>query len=595
MSRNTATTSDGQAQFPDDEGEGGGVDDETPAQDDIEVTVGEAAGAAAAASQVYEYEFEQNLPEPPFTRSLAGSSPPWSLSDPVLTVNRNVNADAPGDAGRPPRPPADVIRPPSPAPFSTPPPSRFHQANRRYPSRGYLTAAGAPTSYRSSASFRNLLAVGRSVSESNVPANDVGGANVTGKAFYEEVRRTVDFEYDFSRELDEDDVLVRAGRKTASPMAADNRRFFYDSSSSAKGSSSSVSSTSESGTSTTGSSGSTGAGGGGEPVGSGSPYGAALRGLQEKLLREEREQETGQRKVIGDFESNGSTEVTSTVGRLWRYLLRLVLIWTNDLVNRLRFGRGGLEDFLPFMAWHESYATGTVLMAFDLPKEEEDVWSSTSSSSSSSYRCCRRNGGTSSSKASDWDSLRLAFRNRNATRSIAQTLGARYDWLYHRYTQVSRSRLFDFCAQFPAMGFLAFPATENFPSSKVHAIRSFLRGIREGSFLTRLVTCGFQGLEATDENAYAQNLAAEATEYERANINQEGTYYGRQATNEFRREHRLPTDESVVRTFATSPFSTMVNNGVEHVLRCLAKHWKNMLFQLNGNFAHQRMEQLNPL
>ena len=38
----------------------------------------------------------------------------------------------------------------------------------------------------------------------------------------------------------------------------------------------------------------------------------------------------------------------------------------------------------------------------------------------------------------------------------------------------------------------------------------------------------------------------------------------------------------------------MVNNGVEHVLRCLAKHWENMLYQENGNFAHQRMEQLNP-
>lgn len=38
----------------------------------------------------------------------------------------------------------------------------------------------------------------------------------------------------------------------------------------------------------------------------------------------------------------------------------------------------------------------------------------------------------------------------------------------------------------------------------------------------------------------------------------------------------------------------MVDNGVEHVLRCLAKHWRNMLYQENGNFAHQRMEQLDP-
>jgi hypothetical protein len=38
----------------------------------------------------------------------------------------------------------------------------------------------------------------------------------------------------------------------------------------------------------------------------------------------------------------------------------------------------------------------------------------------------------------------------------------------------------------------------------------------------------------------------------------------------------------------------MVNNGVVHVLRQLAKHWKNMLYQPSGNFAHQRMEQVNP-
>ena len=65
-------------------------------------------------------------------------------------------------------------------------------------------------------------------------------------------------------------------------------------------------------------------------------------------------------------------------------------------------------------------------------------------------------------------------------------------------------------------------------------------------------------------------------------------------TNAFRLEHRLTTDEGIVRAFMVEPAATMVNNGVEHVLRCLAKHWKNMLFQENGNFAHQRMEQLHP-
>jgi len=37
----------------------------------------------------------------------------------------------------------------------------------------------------------------------------------------------------------------------------------------------------------------------------------------------------------------------------------------------------------------------------------------------------------------------------------------------------------------------------------------------------------------------------------------------------------------------------MVNNGIEHTLRALAKHWHNMNYQPSGNFAHQRMEQIN--
>jgi len=97
-----------------------------------------------------------------------------------------------------------------------------------------------------------------------------------------------------------------------------------------------------------------------------------------------------------------------------------------------------------------------------------------------------------------------------------------------------------------------------------------------------------------DRHTAAQNLAAGANGFEASNRNQHGTYFGREKTNEFRFEHRLPTDESIVRTFITSPASVMVNNGVEHVLRCLAKHWRNMLYQENGNFALQRMEQLDP-
>ena len=95
-------------------------------------------------------------------------------------------------------------------------------------------------------------------------------------------------------------------------------------------------------------------------------------------------------------------------------------------------------------------------------------------------------------------------------------------------------------------------------------------------------------------NNTAQNLAAESNGFELANRNQFGTYVGRRKTNEFRFHHRLPTDESIVRTFVASPMPTMVNNGVVHKIRQLGKHWNNMLFQFSGNFAHQRMEQLDP-
>jgi len=39
---------------------------------------------------------------------------------------------------------------------------------------------------------------------------------------------------------------------------------------------------------------------------------------------------------------------------------------------------------------------------------------------------------------------------------------------------------------------------------------------------------------------------------------------------------------------------TATNNGVVHTLRQLANHWENLLSQDWGNFAHQRMEQLDP-
>jgi hypothetical protein len=250
------------------------------------------------------------------------------------------------------------------------------------------------------------------------------------------------------------------------------------------------------------------------------------------------------------------SEPISEVGLLqwlWRMFLRIFLYFTNDAVNRLRFSRG-LQDNLPFQAGYESFVLGGVVRAMDLDEP-----------------------------GSNWTNLRLGFSNLNASRVLVQNFGSRWDRFWHLSTQITWNRLFDFIGRFPFIGITAFPATENFPSSKNHALRAIFRQFLEGTWFTRSLTSNQQGIVTLDRNTPAQNLAAESTGFEAANRNQFGTMFGRENTNEFRLEHRLPTDESIVRTFMTSPAGTMINNGVEHVLRCLAKHWKNMLYQENGN------------
>jgi hypothetical protein len=251
-------------------------------------------------------------------------------------------------------------------------------------------------------------------------------------------------------------------------------------------------------------------------------------------------------------------------GGLWRFFIRVLLVLVNDGVNRLRFTRG-IQAPLPFLIGYESYALGGVIKAFDLPERNLD-----------------------------WYNLRLAFKNINSSRVLVQNLSSRIDIVWHWSTQVTWNRMFDLLGLLPIVGITSFPPTENFPATKNHALQAIFSNVFQGSFLTRLFTGNREGLVTLDRNTEAQNLAPETNGFEAANRNQFGTYFGRKMTNDFRVEHRLTTDEGILRSFMTSPMSTMVNNGVEHVLLCLAKHWKNMLYQENGNFAHQRMEQLQP-
>jgi hypothetical protein len=120
----------------------------------------------------------------------------------------------------------------------------------------------------------------------------------------------------------------------------------------------------------------------------------------------------------------------------------------------------------------------------------------------------------------------------------------------------------------PVVGLTIFPTTENFPNTRDHTVASiFRRLLGKGFWWTRVLTGGRQSLVTDDPNAVAQNLAAESNNFENANRNQYGSFLGREKTNYFRTLHRLPTDESIVRTFIAQSFSTMINNGVEHTIR----------------------------
>lgn len=188
-----------------------------------------------------------------------------------------------------------------------------------------------------------------------------------------------------------------------------------------------------------------------------------------------------------------------------------------------------------------------------------------------------------------WNVLARCFANRNVSRILVQMFASKFDIFWHLSTQIKYSRTFDFLGKLPLLGFFAFPATENFPTSKAFSFNAIIRSIKPGAWLIRFATSNLEGSTAVDPKAPAQNLASGVTGFEMANRNAKGTFFGRSETNKHRLEHRLPTDESIVRSFNTDPAGTMLDNGVEHVLRCLVKHWEGLLNEENGNFAHQRM------
>ena len=265
------------------------------------------------------------------------------------------------------------------------------------------------------------------------------------------------------------------------------------------------------------------------------------------------------------------------LGSAWRNVLKNLILLRNDKVNALMYSRG-LQLDLPYLTGYESHILGLVIKAFDecsncAEGNDKDM-------EKNKERCleiilCR------------------ALKNRNVSRILVVNM-TRFDLLWHWDFQHQKNRAWDIWSGVPFVGFGGLPATENFPDTASHSLNSIGRVILgQGYWWTRIIT-NREGLLVDDKNASAQNLAAETNGFEAANRNQFGTYFGRKHVNQFRVEHRLTTDESIVRTFFATPASTLVNNGVEHVLCAVAKHWQNILYQPSGNFAHQRMEQIDP-
>ena len=281
-----------------------------------------------------------------------------------------------------------------------------------------------------------------------------------------------------------------------------------------------------------------------------------IQPLQELL----RDNTTGQARL---YSANSEVGV---LGTAWRTILNFLLVWCMDDINALRLSRS-LQLFLPFLTVYESFLLGQVIKVM----AENNIHNSKKTLSRV---------------------LTVAFQNRNVSRILVQQVRLRFDWLWHWCFRLDHNRGMDSWGQFPIVGISRFPATENFPNTRNHALASIFRVILgEGWWISRTITKR-EGLITDNQLAVAQNLAAESNGFELANRNQYGTYIGRRKTNEFRFSHRLPTDESIVRTFVRLPMQTLLNNGVVHVLRQLAKHWKNTLTQ--QNFAHQKMEQLDP-
>ena len=209
---------------------------------------------------------------------------------------------------------------------------------------------------------------------------------------------------------------------------------------------------------------------------------------------------------VRDFEA-ASTEC-GIAGGAWRGFLRWRMMWSIDDVNALSLGRQ-MQLSIPFLTGYEAYLVGQIIEVLD------GMAPSSSSTEDVSSRKRKRQRRRKNKDETNYI-LKIAFKNRNVSRIIVQNVGSRWDFLWHWFNQICRSRWYDAWGQIPIIGFTRFPVTENFPATRNHVLASTFRiFLGSDNWFTRVLTQNRQGLITDDPNKnIAQNLAAESNGFE---------------------------------------------------------------------------------
>jgi len=239
--------------------------------------------------------------------------------------------------------------------------------------------------------------------------------------------------------------------------------------------------------------------------------------------------------------------------RMWRDLIQAVIRIRSDPTNRFRLTRA-LQVSVPSLMPVEAYLLDRFMGSLE---DDENI----------AFH------------------MEQAFKNKNVGRIIVQALPI-FDILWHNSTRMEWIRILDFLGD--------FPATEIQAATFGNVLNLLFRSLLgEGRWYTRYLTGDRQEL-TVDGKAAAQNLAP-ANQLESVFRAQHGTHIGRIKTQQFRNANRLPTDETIIRAFFGNPALTITDNGFEHAMRAVVKHWQFLLNNKSGDFAHQRQELLDPI